>query len=34
MVVATPIYDEERQVDPWMLGEVEGVERFAVIARW
>jgi hypothetical protein len=32
--VATPTYYEERQVDPWILGEVEGVERFAVIARW
>jgi hypothetical protein len=32
--VATPTYYEERQVDPWILGEVEGVERFAIIARW
>ena len=32
--VATPTYYEERQVDPWILGEVEGVERFAVIAQW
>lgn len=32
--VATPTYYEERQVDPWILGEVEGVERYAVIAQW
>jgi hypothetical protein len=32
--VATPTYYEERQVDPWILGEVEGTERFAVIAQW
>lgn len=32
--VATPTYYEERQVDPWILAEVEGTERFAVIAQW
>jgi hypothetical protein len=32
--VATPTYYEERQVDPWILGEVDGAERFAVIAQW
>jgi len=32
--VATPTYYEERQVDPWILGEVDGLERFAVIAQW
>lgn len=32
--VATPTYYEERQVDPWILGEVEGIERFVVIAQW
>jgi hypothetical protein len=32
--VATPTYYEERQVDPWVLGEVEGIERFAVVAQW
>jgi hypothetical protein len=32
--VATPTYYEERQVDPWILGEVDGIERFAVIAQW
>jgi hypothetical protein len=32
--VATPTYYEERRPDPWILAEVEGVERFAVIAQW
>lgn len=32
--VATPTYYEERQVDPWILGEVDGAEMFAVIAQW
>ena len=32
--VATPTYYEERQVDPWILAEVEGAEVFAVIAQW
>jgi hypothetical protein len=32
--VATPTYYDERQVDPWILGEVDGVEQFAVIAQW
>jgi hypothetical protein len=32
--VATPTYYEERQVDPWILAEIDGVERFAVIAQW
>ena len=32
--VATPTYYQERQVDPWIVGEVEGTERWAVIARW
>ena len=32
--VATPTYYEERQVDPWILGEVDGIERFAVVAQW
>ena len=31
--VATPTYYEERQVDPWILGEVDGIERFAVVAQ-
>ena len=32
--VATPTYYEERQVDPWILAEVDGIERYAVIAQW
>jgi hypothetical protein len=32
--VATPTYYEERQVDPWILGEVDGADMFAVIAQW
>jgi hypothetical protein len=32
--VATPTYYEERQVDPWILAEVDGAEVFAVIAQW
>jgi hypothetical protein len=32
--VATPTYYEERQIDPWILGEVDGAEVFAVIAQW
>jgi hypothetical protein len=32
--VATPTYYQERQVDPWILGEVIGTDRYAVIAQW
>ena len=32
--VATPTYYQERQVDPWILGEVVGTELYAVIAQW
>ena len=32
--VATPTYYQERQVDPWILGEVLGTDRYAVIAQW
>ena len=32
--VATPTYYQERQVDPWILGEVSGIDRYAVIAQW
>ncbi|HYE93766.1 MAG TPA: hypothetical protein VEA38_22225 [Terriglobales bacterium] len=32
--VATPTYYQERQVDPWILGEVTGGDRYAVIAQW
>jgi hypothetical protein len=32
--VATPTYYQERQVDPWIIGEVLGSNRYAVIAQW
>jgi hypothetical protein len=32
--VATPAYYQERQVDPWIVAEVSGSDRWAVIARW
>jgi hypothetical protein len=32
--VATPTYYQERQMDPWIVAEVEGGDRWAVIARW
>jgi hypothetical protein len=32
--VATPTYYQERQVDPWIIAEVLGTDRWAVIARW
>jgi hypothetical protein len=32
--VATPTYYQERQVDPWIVGEVTGADRYAVIAQW
>jgi hypothetical protein len=32
--VATPTYYQDRQVDPWIVGEVEGTDRWAVIVRW
>jgi hypothetical protein len=32
--VATPTYYQERQVDPWIIGEVVGADRYAVIAQW
>jgi hypothetical protein len=33
--VATPMYYQERQVDPWIVGEIGGgADRWAVIARW
>ena len=32
--VATPTYYQERQVDPWIVAEVDGADRWAVIARW
>jgi hypothetical protein len=32
--VATPAYREERQIDPWIIGEVADADAYAVIARW
>jgi hypothetical protein len=32
--VATPTYYQERQVDPWILGEVTGTDLYAVVAQW
>jgi len=32
--VATPTYYQERQVDPWIVAEIGGADRWAVIARW
>ena len=33
-MVATPTYYSERQVDPWIIGEVTGTEEWAVLAQW
>jgi hypothetical protein len=33
-LVATPTYYKEIQPDPWILGEVIGTDRWAVIAQW
>lgn len=32
--VATPRYYQERQMDPWIIGEVTGSDRWAVVAQW
>jgi hypothetical protein len=32
--VATPRYYAQRQVDPWIVGQVVGTELWAVIAQW
>jgi len=32
--VATPTYYQERQVDPWIIGEVTGTDRYVVITQW
>jgi hypothetical protein len=32
--VATPTYYQDRQVDPWIIGQVTGTDRYAVIAQW
>jgi hypothetical protein len=29
-----PTYYKERQMDPWIVAEIEGSDRWAVIARW
>jgi len=33
-MVATPTYYREPQLDPWIIAEVVGSERWAVIAQW
>jgi hypothetical protein len=33
-LVATPRYYGQRQVDPWIVGQVIGTELWAVIAQW
>ena len=33
-LVATPRYYGQRQVDPWIVGQVVGSELWAVIAQW
>jgi hypothetical protein len=33
-IVATPTYYQDRQIDPWILGQVTGTDRYAVIAQW
>jgi hypothetical protein len=32
--VVTPTYYQERQVDPWIVAEVQGTDRYVVIAHW
>ena len=32
--VATPRYYQSQQVDPWLVGEVVGADRYSIIARW
>ncbi len=32
--IATPMYFQERQMDPWIIGEVIGSDRWAVVAQW
>ena len=32
--VATPTYYQERQIDPWIVAEVAGTDRYVVIAQW
>jgi hypothetical protein len=33
-LVATPTYYQERQLDPWIVAEVAGTDRWVVIAQW
>ena len=33
-MVVTPTYYRERQFDPWIIAEVTGSDRWAVIAQW
>jgi hypothetical protein len=33
-LVATPRYYSQRQVDPWIVGQVVGTELWAVVAQW
>jgi hypothetical protein len=32
--IARPGYRSEAQADPWIIGEVSGADRYAVIAQW
>jgi hypothetical protein len=32
--VATPTYYQERQIDPWIVAEVVGTDRYVVITQW
>jgi hypothetical protein len=33
-MVVTPTYYRDRQLDPWIIAEVTGSDRWAIIARW
>src|SRR2546425_80708 len=32
--VVTPTYFSQKQVDPWIVGQVDGADLYAVIAQW
>lgn len=32
--VVTPTYFSQKQVDPWIVAQVDGAELYAVIAQW
>jgi len=32
--VVTPAYFSQKQVDPWIVAQVDGAELYAVIAQW